>query len=151
MADVFISYAQGDEEKADRLKAELERQGLGVFEDAELVLGQDWQATLDDAMQTAKAVVVLLSAASQSGKLPKSEAQRALTSKPIVIPVLLDDMATENFLWPLLANRITKQVSTMDEMPALAKQIGQLLKDPEAMREDAPGRKVSIFSKLRKI
>jgi TIR domain len=56
-------------------------------------------------MRRARAVLVLLSSSSRKSKWVDTELQTALDSKSMVIPVLLDKGAKDNWLWPLLANR----------------------------------------------
>lgn len=108
MADVFISYARDDAAKARQLQRALVEVGLSVFEDQDvLVAGTDFSRAIADSLRSAKAVVVLLSANTRRGEWVQEELTSVLEAKagPLVIPVLLDRQAKENWVWPLVANR----------------------------------------------
>jgi tetratricopeptide (TPR) repeat protein len=106
MRKVFISYARDDRHAAEMIAARLEKAGASVFVDADsLVSGGTWSDHLGKALLESTAVVVLLSSNARKSHWVESEVQAALENKKIVIPVLLDDDAKENWLWPLLANR----------------------------------------------
>src|ERR1700694_3428245 len=105
MRNVFISYAREDQAAAELIANRLRKAGVSVFVDeASLVAGGNWSAQLGRAMQDASAVVVLLSANSRKRTWVDSEVQSALESKKLVVPVLLDAQAKDNWVWPLVAN-----------------------------------------------
>ena len=117
MADVYISYVREDREVARQLAAHLQRSGLTVFFDMEaLVSGNDFTETIADALRKAKAVVVLLSANTKRSTWVQNELSSVIerTDGPLVIPVLLDRHAKENWVWPLISNR---QVIDLTERP----------------------------------
>jgi hypothetical protein len=60
MSDVFISYARGDQSFTDRLVRDLEAAGLTVFFDRRVV-GESWAASLSEAIEAARFVLVVLS------------------------------------------------------------------------------------------
>jgi TIR domain len=70
-----------------------------IISDAEiLVPGQDWRATLSEGLKSADVFVILLSAASVTSQFTSMElgTARAYASqigKPVVIPILIDDIA----------------------------------------------------------
>lgn len=89
MADVFISYASEDRERARPLAAALEARGLSVWWDRALAGGEDYANAIRRALDDAKAVVVLWSRASVSSPWVRDEAARARAGKRLA-PVLLD-------------------------------------------------------------
>lgn len=108
MADVYISCAREDREIACHLAELLEQSGLTVFFDMEaLVLGHNFSKSITDALGQARAVVVLLSANTKRSTWVQHELSSVIeqTDGPIVIPVLLDRNAKENWVWPLISNR----------------------------------------------
>ncbi len=108
MADVFISYASGDAAQAMQLHHALVDVGLSVFRDQEvLVAGHDFSRAIAESLRSSKAVVVLLSANTRRGGWVQEELTSVLEAKagPLVIPVLLDRQAKENWVWPLVADR----------------------------------------------
>jgi len=60
-----------------------------------------------DELRGASSVLVLLSRHLRRDKWVESALQDALANKENVVPVLLDDNAKENWIWPLLADRQT--------------------------------------------
>lgn len=106
MRNVVISYAREDQGAANLIANRLKKAGVSVFvAEASLVAGGNWSAQLRRAVQEASAVVVLLSANSRKGTWVDSEVQTVLESKRLVVPVLLDAQAKDNWIWPLVSNR----------------------------------------------
>ena len=101
---VFISYARADVPVAREIADRLSFEGFEVFYDQDLVAG-DYSKRIFHAIRTASAVVVLLSSNSRQSKWVGEEIQAALDSKALVMSVLLDKGAKDNWLWPLLATK----------------------------------------------
>lgn len=137
MADVFISYARDDGETANQLAMELKRRGLSVFFDKDvLVAGTDFRLEIAQALRTAKAVVVLLSANTKRSSWVQEELSSVLEQAdgPRVIPVLLDGHAKENWVWPLISDRQAFDLSTRKEkLGEVAEELLRLM-PPETMR-----------------
>jgi hypothetical protein len=131
MADVFISFARDDAKTAQRLKQALSRFGLSVFFDQDvLVGGADFTSAMADALRSARAVVVLLSASTRRGQWVQEEMASALEQKPgpLLVPVLLDRHAKDNWVWPLLANRPAIELTDRpDDLDTVASTLGALL------------------------
>ncbi|MFZ1430220.1 MAG: SUMF1/EgtB/PvdO family nonheme iron enzyme [Geminicoccaceae bacterium] len=89
MADVFISYAREDRERARRLALALEAAGRSVWWDREILPGKDFTAVIGAELATAKAVVVIWSAASVASGWVRDEAHEGLERQALV-PVLVD-------------------------------------------------------------
>ncbi|HEU5377748.1 MAG TPA: TIR domain-containing protein [Ktedonobacteraceae bacterium] len=95
---VFISYSHSDSKWLDRLRkhlAPLEREGvLDLWDDTRISAGQQWEEVLTNAIETARVVVLLVSAnflASDfiiEGELP-ALLDRARASGTAIIPVIL--------------------------------------------------------------
>lgn len=107
--DVFLSYHRADQADAQALKVTLETHRLNVWLDVdELQPGQNWQPLLEEALQTARSIVVLVGA-SGSGPWQEEEVQAALRlavqAKKAVIPVLLPGAPAEPELPLFLHNR----------------------------------------------
>jgi len=106
MADVFISYASADRQSAEVIVKHLDAAGYSVFLDQRaIVAGLDWSQRIMSEIQSAGATIVLLSSHSRQSLWVREEVQVALDQTKHVIPVLLDDEATQNWIWPLLAQR----------------------------------------------
>lgn len=108
MADVFVSYAVPDSKFADRLARALNMYDVSVFFDrGSLVAGTDFNKEITRALTEAKVVVVLLSANTRRSTWVQEELLSVLERPdgPTVVPVLLDEHAKENWVWPLVSER----------------------------------------------
>ena len=105
MANVFISYAAEDRGIANELSAMLQADGQSVFFDHAIAAGTNFSESIGKALAESKAVVVLLSRNSNRSKWVEMELRAALQRGHVVIPVLLDDEATNNWVWPLISDR----------------------------------------------
>jgi len=95
---VFISYSHSDSRWLDRLRvhlAPIEREGtLDLWDDTRIAAGQRWEEALRDALETAKVIVLLVSAdflASDfiiEGELP-ALLDRTSASGTTIIPLIL--------------------------------------------------------------
>ena len=61
MADIFVSYADDDRERAQVIVRALEAQGLQVFWDRKLVAGEAFRQVLAKELVSARCVLVLWS------------------------------------------------------------------------------------------
>lgn len=90
-AAVFLSYAREDHERARYLVDQFTAHGLRVFWDREIQAGSHYRRVIQDALNAAKCVVVLWSAASVESSWVQDEATSA-ADRHILIPALLEDV-----------------------------------------------------------
>ena len=126
MADIFISYARADNAAARALSERLEGQGHSVFLDVALTVGSSWDDEIRAAIERSEVVIVLLSQHSASNSWVQSEIQHALAAKKRVIPVHLDALGTENFVWPLLSDRVGFSLDKDVSLKTVADQVAGL-------------------------
>ena len=74
MPDIFLSYAHDDVVTARRFAEGLAREGFSVWWDVSLRSGDAFDATIEAALRSAKAVVVLWSATSVHSRWVRAEA-----------------------------------------------------------------------------
>jgi hypothetical protein len=89
VADVFISYASPDRERARLLADGLEQQGLSVWWDREIQPGRPFDDAIEEALNSALCVIVLWSHASVKSDWVKAEAGEA-AEKRVLVPALID-------------------------------------------------------------
>ncbi|HEY4070120.1 MAG TPA: TIR domain-containing protein [Sphingomicrobium sp.] len=77
MADVFLSYKREDATKVRKLVAALRAQGLDVWWDEDIPASAPWEATIENELAAAKAVIVCWSPASVASENVRSEARVA--------------------------------------------------------------------------
>jgi TIR domain len=89
MADIFVSYAQEDESKAEALAGALRGEGWSVFRDRAIPPGQRWDEHIGRQMEYASCVVVLWSEAAVGSHWVLEEAE-AGRQRGILVPVLIE-------------------------------------------------------------
>lgn len=151
MADVFISYARDDSETANKLAAELKALGVSVFFDRDvLVAGTDFHKEIAQALGSAKAVVVLLSANTKRSSWVQEELSSVIekTEGPRVIPVLLDGHAKENWVWPLVSDRHAVDLSDRQQkLGEVASRLANLISESRSTGQPSrsPSRRKTVF------
>lgn len=107
MADrVFISFSTADKSKAATLCAALERDGLSCwvsFRDVQP--GQNYQAAIVHALETAKALVLVFSSRTNASEEVSKELSLASRFKVPVIPLRIEDALPQGALHYELATR----------------------------------------------
>src|ERR1700685_1325369 len=91
MADVFLSYASVDRERILPLVEALESQGWSVWWDLRILTGASWDHAIEDALNTAKCIVVVWTRAAVSSEWVRIEASVG-REKNILAPVVLDNV-----------------------------------------------------------
>ena len=89
LPDIFLSYGHGDEATARRFAESFEREGFSVWWDASLRSGDAFDATIESALRSAKAVVVLWSEISVQSRWVRAEATLADRNKTLM-PVMIE-------------------------------------------------------------
>jgi TolB-like protein/Flp pilus assembly protein TadD len=77
MADVFVSYKREDAARVGKLVAALRARGLDAWWDEDIPASAPWEATIERALNEAKAVIVCWSPASISSENVRAEARVA--------------------------------------------------------------------------
>lgn len=89
MADVFLSYSRDDQAIAQRFAEGFEREGLSVWWDQVLGVGEAFDSVTEQELDNAKAVVVLWSRHSVDSRWVRAEATQAQASNRLV-PVMIE-------------------------------------------------------------
>jgi len=91
--DVFISYSSADKPIADAVCAGLERRGLRCWiAPRDILPGLDWGAAIIDAINDARAMVLVFSSSANSSKQIKREVERAVAKGVPLIPLRVEDV-----------------------------------------------------------
>lgn len=91
MRDIFVSYAQGDRDFAQRLVSKLREEGFSVWWDPEILPGGSFDHAIEEAISQVHCVIVLWSRKSIKSDWVKSEAEEAM-ERGILLPILMDDV-----------------------------------------------------------
>ncbi len=84
MTDVFISYSRSDREVAKVFADAFAAQGWSVWWDPEILVGTQYDKTIEDELDRAKCVVVLWSKRSVESRWVRSEASKAVERSALV-------------------------------------------------------------------
>jgi TolB-like protein/Flp pilus assembly protein TadD len=84
MPDIFLSYTREDQASAQRFAEAFETQGFTVWWDVTLRSGEAYDQVTEDALRTAKAVVVLWSKRSVTSRWVRAEATLADRNRTLV-------------------------------------------------------------------
>lgn len=92
--DVFISYSSKDKPTADAVCAVLERQGLRCWmAPRDILPGREWGEAIIDAINDARAFVLVFSSHANASQQIKREVERAVHRGLPLIPVRIEDVA----------------------------------------------------------
>jgi hypothetical protein len=89
MSDIFISYARADKDRAELLAEAFSRQGWSVWWDREIPPGKSFDETIENALNSARCVIVLWSKDSVSSRWVKTEAAEG-AERGILVPALIE-------------------------------------------------------------
>jgi formylglycine-generating enzyme required for sulfatase activity len=90
-ADIFLSYARKDQEKARQLAASLASHGWSVWWDRMIPPGSTFDRVIQQALETSRCVLVLWSSASVTSNWVKEEASEAQQLDKLV-PALIEEV-----------------------------------------------------------
>lgn len=92
--DVFISYSSKDKPTADAACAVLEQKGIRCWiAPRDIVPGADWGEAIIDAINGARAFVLVFSSHANASQQIKREVERAVNKGIPVIPMRIEDVA----------------------------------------------------------
>jgi hypothetical protein len=89
VADVFISYAAEDRNRAGKLADALSARGWSVWWDRRIIAGQVFDNVIEQALENAKSIVVLWSEHSIASEWVKNEAAVG-AQRGVLVPALID-------------------------------------------------------------
>src|SRR5262245_36318121 len=113
MADIFISYARADRTRAEKLAHALGQHGWSVWWDRFIPPGKTFDEVIEEALSSAKCVIVLWSHDSVKSEWVKAEASDA-AQRRILVPILADQVTI-----PLEFRRIqTARLIDWENLPA---------------------------------
>ena len=97
---IFISYSKKDSQFAHKLADDLNAAGHKIWIDRSLQVGDDWEKTIEQELENAQEVIVILSKNSIASKWVQHEGSIAYGLKKTIFPVLLDTLPPDDLpLW----------------------------------------------------
>jgi hypothetical protein len=90
---VFISYSQPDRECAFEMVGQLEARGIRCWiAPRDITPASDWAAEIIDAISSARAMILVLSASSNDSPQVRREVERAVHKQLIILPFRIEDV-----------------------------------------------------------
>jgi hypothetical protein len=133
---VFLSYARADQRAAREISASLRGAGFDVWDpEREILPGSDFVASLQDALNTSDAMVVLISPDSSGSRNVEHEVGFALGAERFdgrLIPVLLRE--TKDYPWIFEKLPMIREHNPRVAARAVAVILSQPAHAPEASR-----------------
>jgi hypothetical protein len=145
--DVFISYSSKDKPTADAVCATLERTGLRCWiAPRDILPGEDWGASIIDAINGSKAMVLVYSSHANESPQIRREIERAVHKQIAVVPFRIEDVpmskSLEYFIsTPHWLDALTPPLERHIEY--LAETLRRLVHLPPAGPTPIPGRAVA--------
>jgi len=91
MADVFVSYASADRDRAAQLAGALGALGWSVWWDRKIIAGQAFDQAIERELESAKSVIVLWSNQSIGSEWVKNEAAAA-SERGVLVPATIESV-----------------------------------------------------------
>jgi TIR domain len=92
--DVFVSHSSKDKSTADAVCAVLESHGIRCWvAPRDILPGQDWGGSIIEAINGARAMVLIFSANANASPQIKREVERAVNKGVAIIPLRIEDVA----------------------------------------------------------
>ena len=142
MADIFLSYANEDREKARAVAGLLESAGCTVWWDRRIPAGRTWRSMIEEALRDMRCMVVLWSTHSVGSDWVKEEAEEARALGRL-IPVLIEPVKPPVGFRSIQAADLTDWDGSKDSLGAR-----QLIADLESLMGKSPPRKLSDFEEV---
>jgi hypothetical protein len=97
---IFISYSKKDRDFAWKLADDLEEAGHKVWIDRSLIVGDEWEQTIEQKLAESDEVIVILSSNSIASKWVQHEGSIAYALKKKMYPVLIEELPDKNLpIW----------------------------------------------------
>lgn len=87
---VFISYARSDKYFVENLSQKLKSKGVKFWYDAKIEAGNHWDITIEEKIESAKKLILVLSKTSVASQNVMDEVNFALTKDKKIIPIVID-------------------------------------------------------------
>jgi tetratricopeptide (TPR) repeat protein len=140
--DIFISYAHQDRTIANAVCATLEAHGIRCWiAPRDILPGSDWGAAIIDAIQEAKALVLIFSSNSNDSDQIKREIERTVHQGTAVIPFRIEDVLPNKTLEYFISTQHWLDALTPpleDHMAHLAETITVLLEKKVGKEKPLP-------------
>ena len=151
--DVFISYAQGDREWAEKICAQLEEAGIGCWTaPRDIAPGLAWPAAIAEAIRQCRAMIVVLSHHANESRQMAREVEMADSRHVPILPVRVEDVEPAGDMEYFVGNRQWADLygGTMEQRGALLHAVASLLGQAELAKAPPVPSKVQAPTRMLK-
>lgn len=128
ISDIFLSYKSEDRPKAKIFAEALEQHGYSVWWDRVIPPGKTYDQVIEEALDSAKCVIVLWSKESVTSNWVKNEVREGVRRR-VLIPILIDDVKIPFEFRHIQAAQLIDWQGALPnpEFDLLLKSVGQIL------------------------
>lgn len=101
MSHIFLSYSTKDKAMVDKIAQDLENEGFKIWQNKEMNFGENWSNQIEQAINTADAVLAFISSNSRTSKWFRAETGKSLIDGKFIIPILLERVDVPLYLGEL--------------------------------------------------
>jgi len=139
---IFVSYSRRDKDFAEAIANELESLGAKVWIDREITLGKSWDNEIDDAIDEATHMVLIMSTPAAISENVRDEVSEARELGKDMVPILVEPIDPEHI--PFRWKRMQYADFVADPERAMKKVLSHL-----GFEHDVLNRFLKLRSKLR--
>jgi len=132
----FLSYSSADKNLADKLRAELKRQGIAVWCEAAVADGSERRSQIAQAIHSAEAILVLVGPKGEADEAQRFTWQEALEAvwqdpKKRIVPILVQDSKVPTFIYSADVPFQAVKVDDPQHLESAAKAVAGILLLPQ--------------------
>lgn len=139
---IFVSYSRRDKDFAEAIANELESLGAKVWIDREITLGKSWDNEIDDAIDEATHMVLIMSTPAAISENVRDEVSEARELGKNMVPILVEPIDPEHI--PFRWKRMQYADFVADPERAMKKVLSHL-----GFEHDVLNRFIKLRNKLR--
>ena len=120
---IFLSYSYNDRAWAKQFAIALEAEGIDVWFDRDIALGEDIREQIQSALRASNTLIVLLSSNSVKSSWIFFELGAAVAGNKRIIPIVIDDIGNEQLPLPVMKYRYLRESSPVSAAKVVVKAV----------------------------
>ena len=120
---IFLSYSYNDRAWAKQFAIALETEGIDVWFDRDIALGEDIREQIQSALRASNTLIVLLSSNSVKSSWIFFELGAAVAGNKRIIPIVIDDIGNEQLPLPVMKYRYLRESSPVSAAKVVVKAV----------------------------
>ena len=120
---IFLSYSYNDMAWAKQFAIALEKEGIDVWFDRDIALGEDIREQIQSALRESNTLIVLLSSNSVKSSWIFFELGAAVAGNKRIIPIVIDDTGNVQLPLPVMKYRYLRESSPVSAAKVVVKAV----------------------------